>query len=200
MSIQSTVFEETKEILHEMLSRGFVTMDVFGERVMGSDLRISNFSIDAHEGKHAKVTIMYTKTSPLATARMETGTLTLVVFNSPELSYTDNGGRRPAFKNRLFKGNPPYTIALDVFRRNLYLVYLVENGIRISLFRELSEEDVRLVIEEASLEKPYSLRIPSEVLMDMISGDEGYNHAYRNLQVVFNCSVPIVFNNGLVME
>lgn len=194
------VKEENRELLQDALKRGFVTMKIYGEQTVNNILKIVDFSISEHADNHPKVEITYTKVSPFTNNRTEQSTMVLVVFNSASSYSSGEEGWRPAFKNRIFKGDPPFTVAIDVFRRNLYLVHIKENGIDLNLFREINEEDARLILEEASVKSPYSLRVPPEVLMDIIAQDEGYNHAYRNLQIVFNCSVPLVFNNGLIME
>lgn len=198
-SMLPVVMEENKEILNEALSRGYITQRLYGENVV-STLRITDFSFDDRETAHIRLNVYYTKSSALATNREDQNTMTLLVFNSAKTLENGEKGWRETFKNRLFNGNPPFTVAIDVFRHNVYLVYLDENGIILSLFTTLGEEDTNMIIKETSLNKPYELQVPSEVLMDMISGDEGYNHAYRHLQIVFNCSVPLAFSSGLIMQ
>lgn len=98
--------------------------------------------------------------------------------------------------NKVWDGDYPSTVAVDVETKEVFLFSVKLNRIELIEFGELTNSEFETFCNELHERDPFRVLISPEAMYDYLSESEGINHLKRNIYVEFNCGLPLrVFNS-----
>lgn len=189
----------------ELFDTPAIKVGLYHEQLVTSTLSITGVEITPYfesKSTHALVKLSYRNVNEILSDLQteEEKTAELLVFSGLSAinhAFTD---WQEEFKLRLFKGKLPLTIALDIVKNNINILTIDKNSsVELQLFAELSSEEMDSILSDISTDKPFRFDLSKEVLMDIISGEEGYRYAYDNLQIVFNCTTEVSYQKNIIL-
>jgi len=91
-----------------------------------------------------------------------------------------------SLKKKVWKGNYPTTLAIDLDIGDIYYFYESYPSQNEPYFAQTRENIEDKNIEELYCKRPFSLHIDEEIMMAIIDGDEGYKSARENIEIKLN--------------
>lgn len=188
----------------ELLNKNTIRVGVYGADAL-SVLQINNFTFAetyTMGGSNVEVDISYTKLDVLGLS-VGSSSPTPTIDNKMTLIFLSPNGDQDwdtAFKNRLFKSNPPISVALDLKRGRVFLVFVAQDSLELQLFTDFQEGELEEIVEGLSANEPYKLTLSNKVLMKMVTQEEGYNYARANIQILLNTVMGVSIHASKVFK
>lgn len=92
---------------------------------------------------------------------------------------------------KIWEGNYPSTVAVDLESRDVFLVNITSSGLDLVLFGLLDESQFEAFALESNDRTPFRLKIGEQALMDFVDGAEGINNLRKNIIIELDCGIPI---------
>lgn len=96
---------------------------------------------------------------------------------------------------KVWNGDYPTTVAVDVESGHVYLVYLYFNQFRLEYFGSMDDEQLETFLYTVNDREPFSIFINPNTMFQYIAESEGTNALKRGVTITFNCSTPVVIYN-----
>lgn len=105
----------------------------------------------------------------------------------------------------LFKGLQPSTVAIDKDTGDIYLVYLKTESVgkyefTLEYFAKMEVDILEDFFEELDVEKPYTIGIQEDNMIDFIDKSEGLRGLRKGLKITFHGGIPAVYEVGEGIE
>jgi hypothetical protein len=88
---------------------------------------------------------------------------------------------------KVWDGDYPSTVGVDIKTGKVYFVYIREGRLDIVYFGSMSEEELDTFEETFNDREPFKVGIVEDALYDYLDEAEGYNYLKKNVYIEFNC-------------
>lgn len=102
-------------------------------------------------------------------------------------------------QNLVWEGEYPSTVAVDIESGEVFLFSITSNNraelVEFGLLEPSEFETLRLELNDR---EPFKIKIAEDAMFRYIDGAEGVNHLKQNIQIEFNCGLPIRVTNKIL--
>jgi hypothetical protein len=92
---------------------------------------------------------------------------------------------------KVWEGEYPSTVAVDMDSGNVFLVGVKANRIELTDFGILESSAFDAFHNDLNDREPFKIKIDEEAMFDVLDGSEGTNHLRHNVFIEFDCGMPI---------
>lgn len=94
-------------------------------------------------------------------------------------------------KIKVWDGDYPSTVGIDINTGNVYLIYVRENRIDLVEFGEMNDKELEAFEDSFNDREPFEIGLDANTLFAYLDGEEGYNYLKDNVYIDFKCCSTI---------
>lgn len=187
----SPVFVDSKDLISSVLNKSKqVSIRKYGS-LFSNLCEVRDWNIEEGDDVGASnITLTLTYMQSVLTADSQFNLVTktrklkvLSVKNDNEWSYQ--------MVDKIWDGEYPSTVAVDLVTGEVLLFNIGTNRIELVDFGVMEDTQFEAFILEVNDQEPYRIRLNPDAMFDYISGAEGYRHLKENVEIEFNCGIPV---------